>query len=506
MQNRLLLPMCIFDIFQSLAMGSSTLPIPRDSPCTYGAIGNATTCTIQGFFFTTGLVVPSYNAMLCIYYLSVIRWEMSDEEIGKYETYMHIGAILPSITVAIVAASFSLFNNYSTMCAIVPSDNYLPSSAEHNSSDLTVFYVLYMIMFTIFIFVIITISFSMISLYLAVRERERKMKSYSFNPRCGVSPRTKRKRSTLRDLTNDTRKQAFLYVGGLLITAMFPIIALIMDKIFILHLPFALRVLQQIFLPSQGIWNFIAFIRPRFNIVCKDHPEKGFFQRLKITILKKPTMIRRPRTRLRSTPRPVSKIKRGVRNATLAHIPETPSNVKKESITPKAGDELDKDGEGNFSKSNDDSGRQITLQESRKWPIIPPSNNLNMVEERAISIDSDGDAIQESLTCSENNSHVVDSLSSLVGQDTFLVRPVLRNQRRQSMNSYSTQLENKSTSLTNSPSIHFGRDEDVELGNIQEDDDSEKRIDTILGCRRNMKRRYSTPSLFAVNDFDDESV
>ena len=39
MQNRLLLPMSVFDIIASTAIGFSTAPIPRGTSCTYGAIG-----------------------------------------------------------------------------------------------------------------------------------------------------------------------------------------------------------------------------------------------------------------------------------------------------------------------------------------------------------------------------------------------------------------------------------------------------------------------------------
>ena len=76
--NRLLLPMSIFDIVNSLALGASTMPIPRGSPCTYEAIGNQTTCAIQGFMMKIGLCSPMYHAMLCRYYYCVLERNMND--------------------------------------------------------------------------------------------------------------------------------------------------------------------------------------------------------------------------------------------------------------------------------------------------------------------------------------------------------------------------------------------------------------------------------------------
>ncbi len=80
-QNRLLLPMSVFDIIGSIGWAFSTTPIPRGSNCTYGALGNEATCVTQGFMITLGLAVPMYNAMLCIYYLLVVKYNIRDEVI-----------------------------------------------------------------------------------------------------------------------------------------------------------------------------------------------------------------------------------------------------------------------------------------------------------------------------------------------------------------------------------------------------------------------------------------
>eukprot|EP00551_Chaetoceros_affinis_P007469 CAMPEP_0203680022 /NCGR_PEP_ID=MMETSP0090-20130426/37799_1 /ASSEMBLY_ACC=CAM_ASM_001088 /TAXON_ID=426623 /ORGANISM="Chaetoceros affinis, Strain CCMP159" /LENGTH=479 /DNA_ID=CAMNT_0050547905 /DNA_START=230 /DNA_END=1670 /DNA_ORIENTATION=+ len=242
------------------------------------ASGNKAWCTAQGFFIQLGLIVPSYSAMLCIYYMFVIKYNMRDEKITKYEPYMHAFAILPSLIISIVALSNGLYNNYHAMCWI---------SDGENSADLNVLLLILRssVLAMIFIIFIITIA-TMTSVVLTVREREEKMKQYSFRQRANARG-VRVARSNLSKTTADTKKQALIYVVGLTVTYIFTAIILIWGY-FSTSIPYPLLILQGIFLPLQGFWNFLAYVRPRFSMVSTDYPEKNFFQKLSITILKKP--------------------------------------------------------------------------------------------------------------------------------------------------------------------------------------------------------------------------
>lgn len=112
LQNRLLVCMSFFDILGSLAYAASTAPIPRGSSCAYGAIGNKASCTAQGILLQLGLIVPCYNAILCVYYLAVIKYNVSDEVLAKYEPLMHFTSIAPSVIIIIIASLKDYFNNY----------------------------------------------------------------------------------------------------------------------------------------------------------------------------------------------------------------------------------------------------------------------------------------------------------------------------------------------------------------------------------------------------------
>ena len=69
LHNRLFLGMSSIDILNSVALGASTAPFPRElNDIFYGAIGNKATCTLQGFFAALGggEHIFEYYKMCCV--------------------------------------------------------------------------------------------------------------------------------------------------------------------------------------------------------------------------------------------------------------------------------------------------------------------------------------------------------------------------------------------------------------------------------------------------------
>lgn len=299
-QDRLLLPMSVFDIIESIAWAFSTTPIPHGSSCTYGAVGNQATCVTQGFMITMGLCVPFYNAMLCIYYLLVVKYNVSDEDIAKYEPLMHIVSICPALIAAIIAAANDLFNNYIFACWIVD-DKYVDI---YSTSDDVVLFGLHVLISIFGVLILLTIGYCTINMYRFVKNRELTMSTYRFQrPRDGgtnapstENSRTSSRSSRLSNTAIDVKKQAFLYVGSFILTYIFSGICIAFE-IFETELPYVLMLLQAIFAPLQGFWNFLAYIRLRFNAISRQHNDKGILRRLYITVFHKPEPSRQSRRR-----------------------------------------------------------------------------------------------------------------------------------------------------------------------------------------------------------------
>ncbi len=307
-QNRLLVPMSVFDIIGSVALAFSTTPIPKGSNCTYGALGNQGTCVAQGIMYSIGLTVPWYNAILCIYYMSVIKYNVKDNVLAKYEPIMHFVAISVPLIVTVIAASNNLYNNFSLLCFISLPDRYF---VEKNEDQPVALYLsLYVIVFASGVIVLITIAYCMTQIYTFVKETETKMNKYSFRKNSFTSNTNRSKsqsRSNLKSTVEDTKKQALLYVCSFILTYIFTLVMLLFELVFKIQAPFPIMLMQGIFSPLQGFWNFLAYIRPRFVIVSDQHDDKNIFQRLFITIFKKPETTRpRQRGTRRSIPSSLS--------------------------------------------------------------------------------------------------------------------------------------------------------------------------------------------------------
>ena len=122
--NRFLLVMSIINVVQSIAYAFSVLPLPRSSG-TYAAIGNDLTCSIQGFIVQMGLLVPCYNACLCIWYLKSIKYNMTAEEFQqRFEPYCHAVSLLAPFIFATVLACFDKYAPRGYLCWVAEDDKY----------------------------------------------------------------------------------------------------------------------------------------------------------------------------------------------------------------------------------------------------------------------------------------------------------------------------------------------------------------------------------------------
>ena len=95
------------DILTSIAMGLTTLPMPKELIRWYDwsgtRLGNNQTCVAQGFFVVFNKGMFAYNLMLCVYYTCSIAFHMTEERISKQlEFWFHIIPIAFGLTMAII--------------------------------------------------------------------------------------------------------------------------------------------------------------------------------------------------------------------------------------------------------------------------------------------------------------------------------------------------------------------------------------------------------------------
>ena len=277
LQNRLLAAMSFFDILNSLALGVNTAALPRAvSDFLYGAYGSKATCTLQGFFITLGGVCPMYNVMLCLNYLMIIKYNIKDEILERYERYMHAISILLPLSLAIFGACLDLYHpTFKGYCWTT--NDACQFSRDDSCTTPRKVYVSIMKygIFVCGIIIIFTITSSMVMIYLAVRKQSKTMEKYQFQRGNSVSRRSDSKRG---NNYQETKTQASLYTAGYFLCYIWQMILVFFTK----KIPMPLMFLSNVFYPSQGLLNLVVFVRPRYVIVREKMKDASSFWILRI--------------------------------------------------------------------------------------------------------------------------------------------------------------------------------------------------------------------------------
>ena len=270
LNNRILLAMSIADIINTFALGVSTAPLPRG---TYGAAGNVATCSAQGFLIQLGFAGPMYNAMLCISYLLIVKYNMKEHTIKrKYETCMHAIAILYPLVTAIIGVCLDLYKSNGFFCYVV--EKSLECELSGRDCGYTANYQL--ILGCVLIFTCSVNFATMVPLFLHVRNLENNMNKYDFRR---YSLRTlPQEQSQKPSRSRETMKQALLYVLSFQLT--YAPTAIAYTLVLMKHdRPGYLTVLIGISHPLLGFWNLIVYLRPRYNVVDRAAGKSMSFSR-----------------------------------------------------------------------------------------------------------------------------------------------------------------------------------------------------------------------------------
>mmetsp|Transcript_23111 Transcript_23111/g.54574 ORF Transcript_23111/g.54574 Transcript_23111/m.54574 type:complete len:568 (+) Transcript_23111:271-1974(+) len=304
---RLMLTMSLSDLMTSMAWFCTTWPIPKDDDSdVYGNVGTTQTCTAQAFFIQLGIITPFYNALLALYYFLTIRMEWKEPAFKKKVEYIgHFIAIGWGLGTAISGLVLGLYNNSVVWCWISAHPLNCDSNDDINCIRGENANVMRFVFYYIPLWVMITlVCVFMFLVFLYVRGLEQKMDSYTRAYQVAASARmqsagdkaTKVKHSRrsvliakmsaasgidINEYRNRRRyersravaKQGLLYAATFIATWLFGTITRLMQLanktpsqwIFLL---FAMLT------PSQGFFNFVVYIRPRFIQFVKERKKK----------------------------------------------------------------------------------------------------------------------------------------------------------------------------------------------------------------------------------------
>lgn len=286
---RLILGMSAVDLLNSFALGLSTAPIPHGTRDVPGAIGTTASCNFQGFLVQLGLAVPMYSLVLSLYFLLKIRFGVRRDRMGsRYEPWMHAAAWLYPLGTAIAGLPLGLYNSNGLICWIEahPYKCLKRSWVDCTRGEDSEFY---QIVFSLSIAVVafVGIVTNMMLIIWTVQRRESGWGWNIFRFRQGQggtseiveggadrgssshvtesgAPRASGSATVpVGSHTRETAAQALLYIWAFLITYTWTV-GVVMAEQSNIMVPFPWHATMQAFLPLQGFWNFLAFLRPRY--------------------------------------------------------------------------------------------------------------------------------------------------------------------------------------------------------------------------------------------------
>ena len=312
--ERVLLAMSTCDIVSSFNHAMTSIPVPKEVPV-FLASGNKSSCVVSAFINQFGLIVAFYNATLCWYFSLVIVKNMSEPQIEKIEWIVHGVPIVLGLLVTIMPLTQNTYRYEGTTRCWIASfplgchvNDDIDCIAGENALKIAWLYAgLPMILVLVFVLVI------MIRIYVKVHSLEKKhlknlakadsgnsnntvesknRKVYEDefdvdeakidecveleskeNVNLEVFPKTPMEKTSPEDSVPKTKKVyqsksrtvakiASLYVLALFVTFFFTYVRRILNFENI-NAFFAVHLLDRIFFPTQGIFNYFVFMYRR---------------------------------------------------------------------------------------------------------------------------------------------------------------------------------------------------------------------------------------------------
>ena len=183
--HRLLFGLSISDFISSLALSFGNTLSPPDHPIIWGASGNMTLCTMQGFIhFWSQNASPLYNCSLCLYYLIEIKYTNLQEYLGKIEVLLHVLPVFVPLIYSLIGLSLDAFGPSATKCSMLilspfecQFDPEVPCEGglyidNKSASDFFLIHAMLIVPLTIFI--------SMFVIYREVSAQEERTNQYRF--------------------------------------------------------------------------------------------------------------------------------------------------------------------------------------------------------------------------------------------------------------------------------------------------------------------------------------
>jgi len=267
--QRIILGLSIFDILFSFILFLGTWITPEETGWLM-AVGNTSSCTVQGFFHILGWVGEiGYQMALTLNILVLIVFEWNQEKFAKkVEKQLHIIIIALALTMAIIPLFFQSYNPRCGNCTIEVIFDECNSTDDEEElcvvrGNLTVANVLFFIGFSMVFIMLIFGTVAMVWVYVHVRRQETKTKRYNFR---GVQRDNHRESKRIR-------KILLLYTISLYLCWGIFAAMVALESLGSIQIVYGIRVVfKEAFPPLLGFFNMLVYFLPKCLKYQQDHP------------------------------------------------------------------------------------------------------------------------------------------------------------------------------------------------------------------------------------------
>jgi len=300
--HRILFGISVADIISSVAMSASSLPAPKNSEHLAYAYGNQATCDAQGFIFLAGSTAePLYQCSLQLYYLCMVKYGMSAENIQKkIEPYLHCIPILFALIAAVVSVATESINSSGAWCYI---ESYPRGCREEcpRGSHIILKRILFSAIPMFFSFIFMSVA--MVVIYREARGHEMRASRLRFRastPAPQEGERNQRRsiignlRSSLTSLihfrspeecrrSRKILRRIVQYYAAYLLANAFPLLAnfgvAFGERVNVLF------IIQNILYPLQGFYTLLVVINPHYRKLRKSSANLSILKAFVVSIM-----------------------------------------------------------------------------------------------------------------------------------------------------------------------------------------------------------------------------
>ena len=295
---RILMALSLSDIVNSSVFFVWSLPIPKDTPGVWGAIGNKATCDAQGFLMQVGILGSFFNAALSGFFMLTVCDGMSEKAImWKYEIPTYVVAIGWSVGTAVIALFLDVYSFSGVGCYMAPEPLRCTKRDDVECVRGERAY-LWVWLFTgiPLLLLLLYIMYTMGRIYFTVKEISEKADKITFdasNERFAAAPSgptdlhsseqlnsatlPQQPRSRYAARVKETAVQAALYVIAYLITHIWAFVCNIVEQLGGTN-PFFLVFIENFCWPLQGFLNVFVYLRPSIQSIRKSDPDIPYYK------------------------------------------------------------------------------------------------------------------------------------------------------------------------------------------------------------------------------------